>query len=119
MPLKDRAARKVYTKKYLQRIAARRSRSYAENKTRLSNLKAVPCVDCGRYLPQECMDFDHVRGEKLFGVGHMIRHSNATFYAEVAKCELVCANCHRIRSMDWKETLKELRRGFILQEMPC
>lgn len=61
--------------------------------------KARPCSDCGGRFPPECMDFDHVRGTKSFGIGG--RGSGQTLERladEVAKCEVVCANCHRIRS---------------------
>ena len=65
----------------------------------LAALKARPCADCGVQYPPYVMDFDHVRGEKLFNVsakaGSMARERRD---AEIAKCDLVCANCHRIRT---------------------
>jgi hypothetical protein len=47
------------------------------------------------------MDFDHRPGtEKLFQFGgsDLVRHSLETTLAEIAKCDLVCANCHRVRT---------------------
>jgi hypothetical protein len=44
------------------------------------------------------MDFDHVRGEKLFGIAVNMNISWERLEAEIAKCEIVCANCHRIRT---------------------
>jgi hypothetical protein len=41
------------------------------------------------------MDFDHVRGEKL---GNISRMSLKQALAELWKCELVCATCHRERT---------------------
>lgn len=71
-------------------------------KSRLSDwLKDVPCTDCGGRFPPEAMDFDHVRGEKLANVSQTIFSSAFTmrmFREEVAKCEVVCANCHRVRT---------------------
>lgn len=65
----------------------------------LDGLKNVPCQDCGGRFPPECMDFDHVRGEKLFGIGaNVSKVPLAKLMAEIEKCELVCANCHRIRT---------------------
>ena len=57
-------------------------------------------MDCGGSFPPVCMDFDHVRGEKLFNIGSEARGGVGweRILAEVAKCELVCANCHRIRT---------------------
>lgn len=59
-------------------------------------LKAHPCIDCGE--PDiVVLDFDHVRGEKLHNVSDMIRRGAALqrIEAEIAKCDVRCANCHR------------------------
>lgn len=58
------------------------------------------CIDCGmsdiRYL-----DHDHVRGIKKFGVSRMVRSSTHSWEAvkkEIEKCDIRCANCHRIKT---------------------
>lgn len=62
-------------------------------------LKDVPCMDCGGRFPPECMDFDHVRGEKKFTIGpYVLCADQEWFLEEVLKCDIVCANCHRIRT---------------------
>lgn len=43
------------------------------------------------------MDFDHVRGEKIAAPGLLYTQVEA-FQIEIAKCEVVCANCHRERT---------------------
>ncbi len=51
------------------------------------------------------MDFDHLPGTtKVLSVGHMANsgHNNAAFLAEIQKCEVVCANCHRVRTVERK-----------------
>lgn len=61
-----------------------------------------PCGDCRKFYPPECMDFDHRPGErKLGGVGAMMasRSSWARIEKEIKKCDLVCANCHRTRTL--------------------
>jgi hypothetical protein len=74
-------------------------RHYRRRLAQVNALKAGPCTDCGGTFPPECMDFDHVRGRKQFNVGRYISgRSWATVLTEIAKCELVCANCHRTRS---------------------
>lgn len=61
--------------------------------------KAQPCADCLGTFPPCAMDFDHVRGVKEFGVAAGIcRVSDQRLLAEIAKCDVVCANCHRIRT---------------------
>ncbi len=58
------------------------------------------CVDCGYKDAPESLDFDHVRGEKLFSLATKPGASLARLSAEIAKCEVVCANCHRIRTFN-------------------
>ena len=63
-------------------------------------LKSKPCLDCQKKFPPVCMDFDHVRGEKIDNIGSMVIActKETTILNEIEKCELVCANCHRIRT---------------------
>lgn len=53
------------------------------------------CADCG-IKDWRVLDFDHLpEYEKSFTIGSTIRYrSIAALDAEIAKCELVCANCH-------------------------
>lgn len=54
------------------------------------------CVDCGED-DIRVLEFDHVRGKKLANVNALIRRRYAwsVVLAEIAKCDLRCANCHR------------------------
>lgn len=55
------------------------------------------CDDCGGSFHHAAFDFHHL-GDKEDSVSAMV--SNSSFdaiAAEAAKCELLCANCHRIR----------------------
>lgn len=66
---------------------------------RLRKWKDVPCKDCGNKFPPECMDFDHLGEDKTGHVSVLNRtRSEAVVLAEIAKCDIVCANCHRIRT---------------------
>ncbi len=66
--------------------------------TWLGQLKAKPCMDCGRIRPAPAMDFDHVRGEKMRSVSSMWSWHRDKVLDEIAKCDLVCCICHRIRT---------------------
>jgi len=56
-----------------------------------------PCVDCGQTDPV-VLEFDHL-GEKAFDISSGIRARNwRAVIAEIGKCEVVCANCHRRRT---------------------
>lgn len=64
-------------------------------------MKDAPCADCGGRFHPVVMDFDHRDGEqKLFNVSAAIPLglSIDRIRAEVAKCDVVCANCHRMRT---------------------
>ncbi len=79
--------------------AARQRRANRKRKALLNELRAKPCADCGGEFPPECMDFDHRPGEeKLFSVGVFRRIGLKKLLAEIAKCDVVCANCHRLRT---------------------
>lgn len=54
-------------------------------------------MDCGGAFPPYVMQLDHVRGEKLFDIGSRAANVNR-LVEEIAKCEVICANCHAIRS---------------------
>lgn len=64
----------------------------------LAFLRDHPCVDCGEADPI-VLEFDHIaeRGPKLFELGRATQNgaSVARIDAEIAKCDVRCANCHR------------------------
>jgi len=73
----------------------------AEKKSIIDSFKNKPCMDCGQQFPVYVMDFDHVRDDKKDTIANM--HKNRSIkdiMEEIAKCELVCANCHRIRTQN-------------------
>lgn len=64
-------------------------------------LREHPCVDCGNNDPR-VLEFDHVRGKKKYNVSEMQnqRHTVKALLEEIAKCEVRCANCHRIKTFE-------------------
>ncbi len=64
-------------------------------------MKGGQCPDCGGNFPPVLMDFDHVRGTKRGIISRLSggRMAKAKLLEEVAKCEVVCANCHRRRTL--------------------
>ena len=64
-------------------------------------LKSKPCHDCGGVFEVCCMDFDHRDGtKKTYNLGSMFAHhyGRELIEQELAKCDLVCSNCHRVRT---------------------
>jgi predicted transcriptional regulator len=64
----------------------------------LEYLADHPCADCGTGDPV-VLEFDHI-GPKSGDVGTMIANGCRLerIQAEIARCEVVCANCHRRRT---------------------
>lgn len=62
--------------------------------------KARPCIDCGVEYPYWIMQFDHVRGIKEFALNACTGGCIGIepIKTEIAKCDVVCANCHADRT---------------------
>lgn len=57
-----------------------------------------PCEDCRVSYPYYVMDFDHL-SDKKYEMNKLINScSMVKIKAEIAKCDLVCSNCHRERT---------------------
>lgn len=99
-----RSCQKTYDRDLYRLKVERRDSTKARNKSRRiicreflqRFLAAHPCVDCGEPDPV-VLDFDHVRGKKVNHVSTLAFRAVAisTLEAEIAKCEIRCANCHR------------------------
>jgi hypothetical protein len=84
---------------YLRRNARFRLR----NSEIIREHKAKPCADCGVQYPYYVMDFDHREGEsKVINLANASRLTRPTILKEIAKCDVVCANCHRERTYQRK-----------------
>lgn len=94
----SRSSRSPGSSKYLER---KRSAWRAQARL-LDGLRDVPCADCAERFSPCVMDFDHLDpAVKDQGVTRMIgRASVSRILAEAAKCDIVCANCHRRRTFD-------------------
>lgn len=65
----------------------------------MAYLREHPCIDCGESDPI-VLEFDHLR-DKEFGIGKGFRdRAWQSVLDEMAKCDVVCANCHRRRTAE-------------------
>jgi hypothetical protein len=64
-------------------------------------LSEHPCIDCGE-ARIGTLEFDHVRGIKRMNVSLMINSAMSidSIENEIKKCDIRCANCHRIKTSD-------------------
>lgn len=61
--------------------------------------KQKPCMDCQGCFHAEAMEFDHRNGLlKLFNLSQAGNRPLDVVKAEIEKCDVVCANCHRVRT---------------------
>lgn len=75
-----------------------KQRMYQRRKDLIDVIRlASGCLDCGVPGPAVVLTFDHVRGTKCFNIGSRWDVSVDKFNEELAKCEVVCFNCHMIR----------------------
>ena len=83
------------------------------NRKLIREAKDVPCMDgtmCGgKRYDFWIMQFDHVRGEKLFDLSQASGRAIQTVKDEIAKCDIVCSNCHADRT--YKRREEALQRG--------
>jgi hypothetical protein len=98
--------RREYAAAHYQKNKARRqaqnNRRQAEFRAWYTSLKAGKrCADCGMEFHPAAMHWDHLPGQKkTAALGSLARHgSRRLVLDEIAKCELVCANCHAIRTV--------------------
>lgn len=112
MPLKDPEKRKAYHNYYMKIWYPKNKQKHLGYLKNLKNrlLKYIEdfkrnssCSDCGikGNLYPQILDFHHTKGNKKFNISE---HSKSTLsikkiQEEIKKCDVVCANCHRIRTI--------------------
>lgn len=97
-PCKQKTSNKYYlSNKEKVKLALKDYRTKLRKE--ISDLKEKsPCADCSIYYPYFVMQFDH-RGDKKFQISKgKTNKSRADIFLEISKCDIVCANCHAVRT---------------------
>lgn len=106
--------RKDYDAEYNRRRDLKKKNSVQrkrEHSIRLwvrTQLKQKSC-SCGESRI-ECLDFHHLR-DKKYNVSSMYSLSKEKILEEVAKCEILCANCHRVitaKERNWYKNIESV-----------
>ena len=79
---------------------ARNRHTKSRRRDKINERKNLPCPDCGRTYHPCQMDFDHKDpSQKLGGINELLKNGTwEEVVAEMDKCEVVCSNCHRLRT---------------------
>lgn len=81
---------------YEKCLDAGRQRAQAKREF-INNFKRKPCTDCLVQYSPWVMQFDHLR-DKVRDVSQLTGSPNCVIEREIAKCEVVCSNCHAERT---------------------
>jgi hypothetical protein len=107
MPYKDKIKQKAAQKEWYQKnkdLTIQRSNASRERRREIVReiKESAPCVDCGKKYPYYVMHFDHLDSSvKVDKISSLISSSSLqSVLHEIEKCDLVCSNCHSIRT--WK-----------------
>lgn len=90
-----------------------RTRAYQKKRKELLNKIKTDrgCARCGFNAHPAALEFNHIYGEKLFCVSQDAKKAWATLMAEIAKCEVLCSNCHHIHTYEqrhWRIKRKDV-----------
>ena len=111
MPFKDKEKRREYQRRYMRKwyrenkekhIAYVRNRDKKIKDWLKDYKKTLECEECGENHPA-CLDFHHIDpSKKSFSLGRINKFlCKKLIKEEIAKCSVLCANCHRKKH--WNE----------------
>ena len=107
MPYKDTIKqKKAQHESYLRnklRVIERSNVKRSKIRKYIQDIKEEnPCMDCGVQYAYYVMHLDHCRGIKNSPVSRLVREGRSLILIkrEIEKCDLVCANCHAIRTFE-------------------
>lgn len=97
--VKDGSIKEHYRQSRCKSCSGKRGKSSIDdNRLYIKELKeSTLCKDCGKNYPYYVMHFDHLK-DKKFNIGSKTSLKKETLLQEIEKCEIVCANCHAVRT---------------------
>ena len=104
--LKNPNYSKDYYKTHKAQFNERTKKSARKLQTLVDSAKNRPCMDCGLTYHPFVMDLDHRPGENKVDCVSNLTHYHASIEIirrEIAKCDVVCSNCHRLRTLKRKQ----------------
>ena len=93
--------------KHSAQAKIRKTQKYQHRRKFIDWLKSIPCMDCNQSFHVVAMDFDHRDPEhkidEISRLVEMLKVSDEDLMKEVLKCDVVCSNCHRLRTFKIKK----------------
>jgi hypothetical protein len=111
-----KSCRKQYDREYFAKFGAGKKPNpyYQKLKSWYKDLKSGPCTDCDGVFDPVCMHWDHKPGFERNGgttIQQLYRAGRKDqILEEIQKCELVCANCHALRTKTQQEARFKLKQ---------
>ena len=116
VPRRDRAKQNEYQRQWYARNKEKAKASINANKEKYrrqwQEYKAtLKCVNCGFDHP-DALDFHHViKSPDNQPVNYLLRKdAYKAAYAEIKKCVVLCANCHRVHHAEERTVKKQKRK---------
>lgn len=107
----NRAYYALNSEKQKKQIAAAQARRVKDNYQRMwALLNQLSCTDCST-RDARVLEFDHLpEHEKRMNISELLTggYGWSSVEEEIKKCEVVCANCHRIRTIERAGTYRSL-----------
>jgi len=96
---------------------AKKLRNQAFQQTRRDLINKIKidrgCAKCGYNAHSAALDFNHIHSDKTFNVSQDPKVAMHKLLLEIDKCEVLCANCHRVHTYENKHwhTKRKVRAG--------
>lgn len=98
------ASNQRYADSHKRELEAKKQERVKRNKKVINKLKENSgCKDCGKFFNYWSLEFDHIIPEnKSFDISLAVGNGWSINYIlnEINKCDVVCSNCHRIRTFN-------------------
>lgn len=100
----DRPWQKYCAPKCRTNAPSKKLRTQAFQKARRDLLNQIKtergCARCGYSAHPAALDFNHIYGEKILAIGQDPKAAWSKLMDEIDKCEVLCANCHRVHTQE-------------------
>lgn len=84
---------------------------FIRRKRLIDRFRDRPCYDCHGSFDLWQMEFDHTRGDKKFNITTGLTTPLKVLLEEIAKCDVVCANCHKTRTYKRNQQRRRINEG--------